>query len=255
MIVGVVLPLIGAAYVGHSAPAVASVPSPGDFADVSERTALSYVNIETGVRVGTANETEPRPGLSTIKLYLVDYVIRNGDGNADDRDRAERMIRFSDDWAASQIDAEFPEAIDAIAEEYGLTATARNGYWGDSTTSTADVVRFLEAKKRSDPDSPVLEWMAAASTVATDGTVQDWGTGRLVGVVGSKWGWADDRSTVVASASFGEEFIVAANTYGSDTDQTEDVLGALGDFDLEPSRPALPAYPTVMDVILQLAPR
>lgn len=252
------------------APPSAALPAPGDLADVPSRTALSFEHSPSGLHVGTANEGEARPGLSTVKLYIADFALRHGDGSDSDRDLAARMIRASDDGAASQLDAKYPQAIDATAAEYGLGSTSRGGFWGSSYTSTSDTVRFLETKKRTDPGSPILGWMTAADSIATDGTLQDWGTGRLAGVTGTKWGWADDGSSIVASASIGDDFSVAANTYGSPTDQTDDVLGALGAVDLTPAPalpvpapplptlpglPALPTLPTLEDIVDLLTPK
>lgn len=234
-----------------AAPASA-LPVPGDFADVPSRTSLSFVHSPTGLRVGTGNENEARPGLSTVKLYMADYAVRRGDGSPADLDAAARMVQLSDDGAASTLDSKYPQAIDATAAEYGLTSTSRGGFWGSSYTSTADTVTFLEAKKRSDPSSPVLRWMNSSAPVAADGTNQDWGTGELADSTGTKWGWADDSSSVVASASIGDEFSVAANTYGPPSAQTQDVLDALGSFDLTPPPAPLPS-PVLPDIDQWLA--
>ncbi|BAH48711.1 hypothetical protein ROP_04640 [Rhodococcus opacus B4] len=130
--------------------------------------------------------------------------------------------------------AKYPQSIDAVAAEYRLTGTRGADFWGNSVTSTADTVTFLEAKT-TDPSSPILGWMATAAPVAVDGTRQNGGTGALPSVTGTKWGWSDDGSSVVASASFGPDFSVAANTYGTAEQHTSDVLGAFG---LEPTPPA-----------------
>ncbi|MEV6139230.1 hypothetical protein AB0L63_24870 [Nocardia sp. NPDC051990] len=79
----------------------------------------------------------------------------------------------------------------ANAAEYRLTGTKSGPDWGSSYTSTADVATFLATKKRTAPGSPIFMWMAAASERAADGTSQDWGTARLPGVEGTKWGWSD----------------------------------------------------------------
>lgn len=234
---------------GAPAPMAVAAPAP-DFGGVPERTSLSYTSVSTGVHVGTANENEPRPGLSTVKLYMADHILRRGDATPDDIALTARMIQVSDDSAAVQLDGKYPEAIDAVASEYGLGSTSRNGYWGDSVTSTADTVSFLVAKKRTDPGSPILGWMATASPTAADGFAQDFGTARLPAVSGSKWGWADDRSSVVASASVGDDFVVASNTLGPASVNTDDVLAAFGPFDLAaPPAPQTPT-PSILDFVL-----
>lgn len=246
------VPLVGmAALLAVASPAQAApLLGPGDLDAVPSRTSLSYTS-STGVHVGTANENDARPGLSTVKLYIADYALRRGDSSQEDRDLAARMIQASDDGAASQLDAKYPSAIDSAAAEYALTSTSRGSFWGDSYTSTADTVRFLDTKKRTDPASPVLGWMTTAQPVAADGTVQNWGTGLLPGATGTKWGWADDSSSVVASASIGTGYTVASNTYGGPADQSDDVLTALTPFDLTaPSIVPMPQVPSLLDTIL-----
>ncbi|WP_241032528.1 hypothetical protein [Rhodococcus pseudokoreensis] len=216
-----------------------AAPAPSEIADAPPRTALSFAHTPSGTRVGTANQGEARPGLSIVKLYVADYMIRHGDGSPEDLELGQRMIRDSDDAAASQAYAKYPQSIDAVAAEYRLTGTRGAAFWGNSVTSTADTVTFLEAKKTTDPNSPVLGWMATAAPVAVDGTHQNWGTGALPSVTGTKWGWSDDGSSVVASASFGPDFSVAANTYGTAEQHTDDVLGAFGS-DFTPSAGAVP---------------
>lgn len=205
----------------NAAPAPFGNPIPG----VPGRTALSLRAF--GLEWGTANENESRTGLSIVKLYIVDHALRHGDGSDQDRQLGERMIRYSDDGAASALSAKYPTAIDDAAAEYGLPATHSGNDWGSSYTSTADVAKFLDAKERTDPASPILGWMRDASPVAADGTQQNWGTSRLPGVTGNKWGWSDYGPQDVASASIGPGFSVAAHTHGGPADQTADVLGAL----------------------------
>lgn len=221
--------LIAAACSGP-APAVAQpLPPPGAPAEsVPARSAVS-VRGPNGMRWGTPNEFETRSALSMAKLYLADYALRHGDGSPADRMHAERMIRLSDDAAADAVSAKYPQAIGAVAAEYGLAQTGAGAGWNTATTSTADLADFLAAKQATDPTSPILGWMASAPPTAADGTQQNWGTARLPGVQGSKWGWSDLPPAEVASASFGPGFTVAAHTRGSAQDQTADVERALAE--------------------------
>ncbi|MGW4369489.1 hypothetical protein ACWEKT_27975 [Nocardia takedensis] len=200
-------------------------PLPGLDA-VPSRTTLA-VRTPFGVGWGTANQEEVRGALSMAKLYLADYALRHGDGSEEDIALSERMIRFSDNAAADTIEAKYPGAIAAVATEYGLEQTSTTGAWSTSLTSAADLADFLSAKQTSDPTSPILRWMTEAAPVAADGTAQDWGTARLPGVRGTKWGWSDLPPQEVASASFGPGFTVAAITLGTPQDQTTDVLEAM----------------------------
>ncbi|WP_327109979.1 class A beta-lactamase-related serine hydrolase [Nocardia sp. NBC_01730] len=213
--------------VGTCLALVAPVASaePGEAA-LPTRTAISVRTI-IGVGWGSANEHEPRSALSLVKLFLADYALRHGDGSASDRNLAERMIRYSDDGAASLMAAKYPEAVGAVAHEYRLTETRPGTDWGAGTTSAADVSDFLAAKLRTDPGSPIFDWMAAAGSTALDGTEQGWGTAQFPLVLGTKWGWSDLGEPEVASASYGPGFAVTAHTRGTAAEQTADVLAAL----------------------------
>jgi len=236
-----------AVFPGTAGQASAAPIVPGDLGSVPDRTALTFTDSNTGWSVGTANQFAARPGLSTVKLYIADFVLQHGDGSATDRELAERMIRFSDDGAASRLYAKYPNSIDGPAAQYGLTATSGAAFWGNSYTSTADTVRFLEVKKAQDPRSPILGWMRDAAPAAADGTYQDWGTARLPGAEGTKWGWSDYGPPVVNSATIGNGYSVAAATNGTAADQTTDVLRAFGPAP-QPS-PTVPLRDVVADVV------
>lgn len=196
-----------------------------------DRTAVAVISLDTGDAVGTANSHESRPALSIAKLYLVEYALEHGDGSTSDLDLTEQAIRYSDDDAADQLDAEYPGAIDAVASEFGLADTSGD-YWGYSYTSAADVASFLASLVKNDPSSPILTWMSTASPVASDGTDQNWGTVDVPGVEGTKWGWSDQGPEAVASASYGNGFIVVALTEGTPDDETDDVTQAVGGMSL-----------------------
>ncbi|MFE9578294.1 hypothetical protein ACFYO1_18035 [Nocardia sp. NPDC006044] len=213
-----------ATYCALFAPIACAEPPAPDV--VPPRTSIS-IRSTLGPHWSTANEHESRTSLSLTKLYLADYALRHGDGSRADRDLAERMIRYSDDGAATAMEAKYPQALKSIAAEYRLTETHSAGSWGAAYTSTADLTGFLDAKLRTDPGSPIFDWMAAAGQSAADGTEQDWGTARVPFVLGTKWGWSDIGEPDVASASYGPGFTVAAHTHGTATEQTLDILGAL----------------------------
>lgn len=204
------------------APAASAAPHV-TIPNVPSRTAITVDS--PAVHASTANANEARPGLSTVKLYIADYALNHGDGSAEDRALAERAIRYSDDNAALQLYNKYPNSINATANNYGLSNTHGASHWGNSTTSTNDTAKFLEAKKKTDPNSPVLRWMETAAPVAADGTHQNWGTTHAPGVTGTKWGWSDTGPSVVASASIAPGYSIAMNTHGTPADQNAD-LGA-----------------------------
>jgi hypothetical protein len=208
-------------YIAHAAPS--PIVDEGGAIVAPGSTQISFAHTPTGLRAGTANEHESRAGVSIVKLYLAEYVVRHGDP-ADHADAVE-MIRASNDAIADRLHGKYPQAISTTAAEFGLDDTYVPGYWGVGTTSTHDMVTYLETKKLTDPDSPVLGAMASAYGTAADGYPQNFGTALLAGVIGTKWGWSDDRS-FHASASFGPDFSVGASTYGSAAQLSEHVLGA-----------------------------
>ena len=216
-------PMVGSPSTVASAAPMPNVDQNGNIS-APGRTQISFQSTVTGYHVGTANEHESRPGLSLVKMYIADYVFEHG--SPEDRAKATQMLRFSDDNIASELYAKYPNSINDRAEKYHLADTHGDPHWGNSTTSTADSVAYLEAKKRENPFDPVLTALATASPVAAHGYQLDYGTARLPGVVGTKWGWSDDRSSVNASASFGPFFSASASTYGPSQQLTDDVQGA-----------------------------
>ncbi|WPF66226.1 MULTISPECIES: hypothetical protein [unclassified Corynebacterium] len=212
-----------------------------DPAFVPERTQMT-MNIAGGPTIATANASESRPALSLSKLYLGYWVLAHG--APEDAAKVENMIRYSEDGTASALDARYPQAIPEVIAQFGLSNTHHNGFWGNTTTSTNDVTTFLEATRHDPAARPLFEGMRTAAPVAADGYAQDYGTAQLPGVLGTKFGWADDRS-VHATASFGPGFSIAANTYGTRDDHTQDVKGAV-----IPEAPALPGVPALPEAVV-----
>ena len=181
------------------------------------RSQLTYIRLSDGMHLGTSNEKFARPALSLSKLYIADYVL--DEGNNEEKYEALRMISTSDDDVAEGLFAEYPESIDEVADKYGLYATESGNYWGNSLTSTYDVVKFVAALKDEDSTHPILVAMSQPDEIAADGYEQDFGTAVMSNVIGTKWGWSNNRQ-VHSSVSFGENFIVAASVNGSARDLT-----------------------------------
>ena len=197
-----------------------------DFVENSTGSQVTYLELDGEFRTGTATERFARPALSLSKLYIADYVLDNG--TVEEKYAAVDMINSSSDISASELFEKYPEAVDVTADKYGLLSTRGAERWGYSVTSTYDVVKFIAALLREDPTSPILVAMAAADPVAADGYDQDWGTHVLPGVIGTKWGWSDDR-LLHSSVSFGIDFVVAAAVTGDSEDLTRLVENQLGD--------------------------
>ena len=200
------------------APAVALDVLPGD---PGERTDMAVYH-DGGRWSGSPGAKDPRPALSLAKLYLGYWILHNG--KTEDKGKVWRMVRASSDGLSVELDRKYPKAIDEVAKEFGLTSTVSAGYWGRSSTSPYDMAKFINLVKDDPVAEPMIRAMANHTLYAEDGFAQDFGTDRLNGVIGTKFGWSDDRSGAVASVSFGRDFAVAAMTYGDVDDHTEDVL-------------------------------
>ncbi|WJY67529.1 hypothetical protein [Corynebacterium auris] len=219
-----------------------AAPFPDRIGQTPPRTAISFTHSPSGFQAGTPNQHEARSGLSIVKLYIADYVFDHG--SSADQAAAVQMLRTSDDAIASALYARYPDSIAATARKYGLRNTHAGGSRGYSTTSTHDAAAFLEARKRNHGlGDPILAALATATPVAADGYRQDYGTAQLPGVIGTKWGWSDDRTSAHASVSYGTDFTVAAHTYGPAAQLTADVAAA---FDAPPA--ASPAERAITDV-------
>ena len=181
-----------------------------------------------GHTFGTKNADDPIPGLSLIKLLMADWVLSNRDPDSDEIARLRRMIVDSNDASADKIWEKYGEKmITEQVRRYHLQDTKPEDHrWGYTRSSLPDLALFVSTLRAENPGSPVLWWMRSPARKAADGTVQDWGTGTLPGVYGSKYGWDNDGS-VVASLSYGPGFVVASFTIGDAKDQTEDVHEAM----------------------------
>lgn len=178
---------------------------------------LTYVRLNDGMHLGTANEKLSRPALSLAKLYIADYVLEEGTDK--EKYEALHMISTSDDDIAEELFVTYPESIDDVATKYGLNSTQAGPHWGNSLTSTYDVVKFVSALRDEDNTHPILVAMSQPDEVAADGYEQDFGTAVMSDVIGTKWGWSNNRQ-IHSSVSFGQNFIVAASVNGSARDLT-----------------------------------
>lgn len=231
----------------------------GGLAPAAASTAIVF---EDGRHAGSPDAFAPRPALSLSKLYLGYWVLQHG--APADKARVEHMIRVSDDGLASEFDARYPNAIDDVARQFGLTATSRNGYWGNSTTSAYDVARFIQTVRRDPVAAPIILGMRNAAPIAADGFPQDFGTSRLPGAQGTKFGWADNPNSATGSVSFGDRWTAAALTNGGPQANTDE---ALRNIQVPPPAPGVPGAPLTLpfgssvvpaaplrDVIAQIVP-
>lgn len=193
-------------------------PRINEFLKGDEDHSISYIRLHDGMYMGSAAEHDPRPALSLIKLYIATYVIEQGE--YEDKFEALGMIASSSDKSAEELFKKYPDSIDRIAKEYHLESTKAGEKWGYSETSTYDVASFISQLIKRDETYPVLVAMSHADPVSEDGYDQDYGTAKLSNVVGSKWGWSNDKS-INSSVSFGKNFVAAASINGSADDLTD----------------------------------
>ena len=193
-------------------------PEINEFLEGDEGRSVTYIRLHDGMHMGSASEHEPRPALSLIKLYIATYVMEKGE--YEDKYEALDMIASSSDKSAEDLFKKYPDSIDTIADEFHLESTKAGEQWGYSQTSTYDVASFISQLIDRDETHPVLVAMAHADPISEDGYRQDYGTAKLSNVVGSKWGWSNDK-TINSSVSFGENFVAAASITGSSDDLTD----------------------------------
>ena len=186
-------------------------PEINEFLEGDEGRSVTYIRLHDGMHMGSASEHEARPALSLIKLYIATYVMEKGE--YEDKYEALDMIASSSDKSAEDLFEKYPESIDTIADEFKLESTKAGEKWGYSQTSTYDVASFISQLIERDETHPVLVAMAHADPISEDGCRQDYGTAKLSNVVGSKWGWSNDKS-INSSVSFGENFVAAASING-----------------------------------------
>lgn len=188
------------------------------------RTAVAVYH-PNGSWTGSPDAHQPRPALSLSKLYLGYWVLRYGQPG--DKGQVEHMIRVSSDSIAAQFDWKYPQAIDAVARDFGLRDTSRRGRWGNTATSAYDVAKFVSVIRNDPAAAPIIHGMRTVAPVAQDGFRQDYGTSRLPGAEGTKFGWSDDRTSYTASVSFGPGWTAAAMTVGDKNANTHDALALI----------------------------
>lgn len=172
---------------------------------------LTYVNLASAMHVGSPGEHARIPGLSLVKMMIAHYVFAHG--HAADFQKATMMLQRSDDAAASELYARYPDSIAWATRTYGLRNTHAAPHWGFSTTSTYDMAFFLASLMRENPNGPVLNALRTSAPIASDGKPQNYGTATLPRVQGTKWGWSDNHQNH-SSASFGADFVVVAYSPG-----------------------------------------
>lgn len=211
----------------------------------AERAAQVTVGVldrETGARtVGGADQSIETA--SVVKLFIADDLLyRDGLGEItlteDDYDRIERMLRSSDDSAASLLWEQYggSEIVDRVSERHSLTGTTSptNGWWNTSTTAS-DLLTWYDALLSGDggldeqATARIVDHLLDFDATGSDGYPQLFGLpkGLLSPTdLGVKQGWMcclDGRWIHLSTGFFGEDHRYVAAvlsrevvTYGED---------------------------------------
>lgn len=197
-----IVPAVTAAHGDLGSFAVVIAPQEQRQTDVSIRAAEARTEQVLARTAGNELADRPFPTASLVKLFLAADVLHRARTGAvaltpDDRAQLEVMIRSSDDPAASDLWVRFDgaQAVRDVAVRYGLTDSApprRWGQWGETTTTAADLARFLARLPviaHPDDAEALLGWMRTATPIASDGFDQEFGVfGTLPGAA-VKQGW------------------------------------------------------------------
>lgn len=188
---------------------------------VPGRTTVAIHN-DNGTEYDTPGAHAQGPAESLAKLLLAHWVLRHG--VPADKALVDPMIRLSDDGIATHLDHTYPNAIRDVVNDYHLTETTPGAYWGATSTSMHDIARFVQELRRDPGAAPIINAMAGAAPVASDGYAQNYGTATIPGVWATKFGWADDGS-INTTVSIGPDYVIAARTHGPAHQLTDDLAG------------------------------
>ncbi|WP_207839425.1 hypothetical protein [Williamsia soli] len=176
----------------------------------------AVLDTTTGVSASTTPAHVPMFAASLAKLVVtVDVIDRRRDDalvvGESDLELLRRALGPSDDLAMNQLWERFDgqgaaARVSARLGLVGTTAPVDPSYWGQMTTTAADlatVYRHVLSMPGMDRDL-IIGALAAAPPVAADGFAQDFGllAPRQVGIAVAKQGWmcCDDQTSYLHSA-------------------------------------------------------
>lgn len=161
------------------------------------------------LRTGTtfSHEAErPFPTASVAKLTVLTMLLMSAEEEgraltASERERAERMIRYSDNSVVDDLYLRmgFTDGFRRHSERLGFTATEPHpgGSWGSTTTTAADQIRLLRALYTD--EGPLSEDHRAVVRALMESVApeQAWGVSAVAGprdTAGVKNGWTPRES-------------------------------------------------------------
>ena len=197
------VPAVEAAYPPVGTLAVFVAPQQIPVSGLTIRAAEARTARLAAATGGNAAADLPLPTASLVKLFIAEDVLHRVRAGrlvprADDPRLLERMIRSSDDPAASTVWVRYGggQMVTDVARRYRLTGTAppaAPGQWGQTTTTARDLARFLAllpTAAHPDDGAALLGWMREATELGADGFDQRFGVfGTGLPQVAVKQGW------------------------------------------------------------------
>ncbi|MDO4913466.1 MAG: hypothetical protein Q3961_02825 [Bifidobacteriaceae bacterium] len=228
---------------GSATPALADTP----VVNSAPARSIIYTLYDNGQSTASGNINASIPTESQSKLFLAYYVLQHG--TEDEKSRIPYMISVSSDRWADILDSRYPQAIDSVAGQFGLTGTKRGQSWGFSHTTAFDLARFLKIIRDDPIAAPIREGMEHWAPVAADGYHQGYGSATVAGARGSKFGWSDNGDDNI-STTYGDGWVMVAHTYGSAADNTDDVRAAISYIAPQPATPTPTPTATPLEIAL-----
>lgn len=164
------------------------------------RTGIAVVDTKTGQLTTAGNATDMFPTESTVKVLLAANLLANGEATGAVATTAEQMVAASDDDAADALYelAGGDEVVSWAATRYtipglGTPPVDGAGQWGSTQVSPKGMATFL-ADAANDPTiGPwLMSAMAQMTSIADDGTNQDFGLKVADPQAEVKQGWGGD---------------------------------------------------------------
>ncbi|WP_431868682.1 serine hydrolase [Nocardiopsis eucommiae] len=161
---------------------------------------IAVQDLRTGTTFSHGAE-RPFPTASVAKLTVLTMLLMSAEEEdraltASERERAERMIRYSDNTVVDDLYARlgFTDGFRRHADRLGFTATEPHpgGSWGATTTTAADQIRLLRALYTDEGPLSEDDRALVRALMAEVAPEQAWGVSAAAApgdTVGVKNGW------------------------------------------------------------------
>lgn len=145
------------------------------------RMSVLVADLSTGVTAAYGSADRKFTTASIVKVDILATLLlqRNGKLTASQRALAERMIRASDNRAATALWRQIGRTggLKTANQQFGLTSTVggTGGRWGTTTTTANDQLRLLRVVFAADSPLPAESRRYLQSLMGTVVADQDWG--------------------------------------------------------------------------------